>query len=98
MNRFFALRALALSLSLLGVTACKPTGETSSAFPRPETLYVGRRQWGEPSTFNPLEGQASWPLVGYDGSNLLYEPQPVFNPLEGKVGPLPAASYEIQEH
>jgi peptide/nickel transport system substrate-binding protein len=97
MNRFFALRALAVSLSLLGLTACKPQSESSSAFPRSETLYVGGRQWGEPSTFNPLEGQAAWPLVGYDGSNLLYEPLLVFNPLDGKMGPLLAESYEIND-
>lgn len=97
MNRLFALRALALSLSLFGVTACKPQSESTSAFPRSETLYVGGRQWGEPSTFNPLEGQAAWPLVGYDGSNLLYEPLLVFNPLDGKMGPLLAESYEIKD-
>jgi peptide/nickel transport system substrate-binding protein len=86
----------ALGLALLAAPAgCKRQGENTGGLPRNETLYVGGRQWGEPSTFNPLEGQAAWPLVGYDGSNLLYETLLVFNPLDGKLEPLLAESYQV---
>jgi peptide/nickel transport system substrate-binding protein len=82
---------------LLASTAGCRRDHQSDAFPRNETVYVGGRQWGPPSTFNPLEGQAAWPLVGYDGSNLLYETLLVFNPLDGSMQPLLAESYEIKD-
>jgi peptide/nickel transport system substrate-binding protein len=94
MIRLLARCALGLGL-LVAPVGCKRQTENSGGLPRNETLYLGGRQWGEPSTFNPLEGQAAWPLVGYDGSNLLYETLLVFNPQNGNLEPLLAESYEV---
>jgi peptide/nickel transport system substrate-binding protein len=96
MTRNATLRALWLATVVAATGACRPE-HSDGAFPRSETLYVGGRQWGPPSTFNPLEGQAAWPLVGYDGSNLLYETLLVFNPLDGSMQPLLAESYEVKD-
>jgi peptide/nickel transport system substrate-binding protein len=86
----------ALGLALLAAPAgCKRQGTNTGGLPRNETLYLGGRQWGDPSSFNPLEGQAAWPIVGYDGSNLLYETLLVFNPLDGNLQPLLAESYQV---
>jgi peptide/nickel transport system substrate-binding protein len=79
-----------------GASACRPE-HSDGEFPRNQTVYVGGRQWGPPSTFNPLEGQASWPLMGYDGSSLLYETLLAFNPLDGSMQPLLAESCEVKE-
>ena len=38
------------------VASDKDDAASASSFPRNQTLYVGGRQWGEPSTFNPLLG------------------------------------------
>jgi hypothetical protein len=62
-NRLSAALVLA-ALIVAPLTGCKknkPAGGEDKAksgaptsFPRNETLYLGGRQWGEPSTFNPL--------------------------------------------
>src|SRR6185436_12478398 len=96
MKRHATLRALWLATVVAATGACRPE-HADDEFPRNQTVYVGGRQWGPPSTFNPLEGQAAWPLVGYDGSNLLYETLLVFNPLDGSMQPLLAESYEIKD-
>src|SRR4051794_17207596 len=68
-----AARALAIAISLLGLAGCRASHakeeDKNSSFPRAETFYLGGRQWGEPSTFNPL-GTPGWPI---STMNLLYE-------------------------
>ena len=91
----FARVLLALALVFV-VGSCRPKGDNAGGLPRKETVYVGGRQWGQPSTFNPLEGQAAWPVVGFDGSNLMYETLLVFNQLNGKPEPLLAESYKVE--
>ena len=58
MIRLLARCALGLAL-IVALVGCKRKGEASSGLPRNETLYLGGRQWGEPSSFNPLEGQGA---------------------------------------
>src|SRR5260221_8833719 len=86
---FRKLPAVVLSLGLLG---CRPKRDTTSAFPRAETLYVGGPQWGEPSTFNPLSSSADWPLRN---ANLLYEGLLSYDPQTGKIMPMLAESFSI---
>jgi peptide/nickel transport system substrate-binding protein len=88
-------RAIASAIVFLAVAGCRPEHEMASAFPRAETLYVGGRQWGEPSTFNPLTSLA-WPIEGV-GQNLLYENLFTFNWLTGKMEPLLAESYTVSD-
>jgi peptide/nickel transport system substrate-binding protein len=86
-----------LALALVFVAgSCRRDANDTGGLPRKETVYVGGRQWGQPSTFNPLEGQAAWPVVGFDGSNLMYETLLVFNQLNGKLEPLLAESYKVE--
>src|SRR5688572_23301106 len=87
-------RSLACALFLFGLASCRRPendGASASTFPREQTLYVGGRQWGEPSTFNPLLGWMDWPSM--PGVNLLYESLFFYNSLSGKLEPLLAQSY-----
>ncbi len=84
-------RTAACALLLLGVVACKREQQSQSSLPRNETLYVGGRQWGEPSSFNPLKGWMDWPAM--PGVNLLYESLFFYDMLSGKLEPLLAESY-----
>lgn len=84
-----ALIAIALSGS---TTACKrPAGDDSGGLPRADTFYVAGRQWGEPTTFNPLLSNPAWPV---SGMNLMYETLLLYNPLTGKMEPLLAESWK----
>jgi peptide/nickel transport system substrate-binding protein len=67
---------------------------TTTAFARNETLYVGGRQWGEPSSFNPLAGWQDWPV---NDMNLIYETLLMYDPLAGKLVPLLAESYTVND-
>ena len=59
--------------------------------PRQESLYIGGIQWGEPTTFNPLNDSVSaWPCR--QPNKLIYESLFEFNPLNGKIDPLLAES------
>jgi peptide/nickel transport system substrate-binding protein len=80
-----------------------PAGSSSStsgssasptSFARNETLYVGGRQWGEPSSFNPLAGWQDWPV---NSMNLIYETLLMYSPTEGKLVPLLAESWEVKD-
>jgi len=83
-----ALVAVALSG---GLSACKrPSGDDGGGLPRAETLYVAGRQWGEPTTFNPLQSTVQWPV---NTINLMYETLLLYNPLTGKMEPLLAESF-----
>jgi peptide/nickel transport system substrate-binding protein len=88
-----ATRALAISLALLSLADCKPRTNESSGFPRHETFYLGGRQWGEPSTFNPL-GTPGWPI---STMNLLYETLLMYDSLSGQMRPLLAESYAVHD-
>ncbi len=70
------------------------SGATATGFARNETLYVGGRQWGEPSSFNPLAGWQDWPV---NSMNLIYETLLMYDPLAGKLVPLLAESYEVKD-
>jgi peptide/nickel transport system substrate-binding protein len=87
--------AVCLAIFGGGSTACRPDrSDASAGFPRAETLYVGGRQWGEPSSFNPLISNPDWPV---SGTNLLYEYLLFYNPQSGKMEPLLAESYEVRQ-
>jgi len=92
-----AARAFAISLSLLGLADCRASGSSrddpNAGFPRSETFYLGGRQWGEPSTFNPL-GTAGWPI---STMNLLYETLLMYNSITGQMQPLLAESYTVHD-
>jgi peptide/nickel transport system substrate-binding protein len=84
---------LAGSALSLSVSACKPSAD-EGGLPRNETLYVAGRQWGEPSSFNPLLSNPDWPVASI---NLLYETLLVYNPLTGQMEPLLAESFKRGE-
>ncbi|MFO7179201.1 MAG: ABC transporter substrate-binding protein [Pseudomonadota bacterium] len=92
-------RALAAMLLLLVLPQCRKPAEASSSsastFPRNETLFVAGRQWGEPSSFNPLLPSPDWPAK--DGVKLVYETLLFYNMLTGKLEPLLAESYTVRE-
>ncbi|HYQ44551.1 MAG TPA: ABC transporter substrate-binding protein [Polyangiaceae bacterium] len=89
--------ALGLGLLLLGLADCRPNraqeDDKGSVFPRTETFYLGGRQWGEPSTFNPI-GTPGWPI---STMNLLYETLLMYNSLDGRMQPLLAESYAVHD-
>jgi peptide/nickel transport system substrate-binding protein len=73
------------------VPACQGRSRDDAGLPRAETLYVAGRQWGEPTSFNPVISNPAWPVTH---CNLLYETLLVFNPLTGDIVPLLAESFE----
>lgn len=80
---------LAIGSAMLG---CHPRhSDESPGLPRAETLYVAGRQWGEPTSFNPVVSNPAWPVTQ---SNLMYESLAVFNPMTGEIVPLLAESLE----
>lgn len=88
-----ALGSALVSVAAAGLlTSCEKKNsngsQSTSGFPRSETLYLAGSQWGDPSTFNPLaeSWQAAWP-VG-DRFNLMYEPLISYNSLTGSVEPV----------
>jgi peptide/nickel transport system substrate-binding protein len=87
------MRALAFSIALFGLADCRPQKEDLGGFPRAETFYLGGRQWGEPSTFNPL-GTPGWPI---STMNLLYETLLMYNSITGQMQPLLAESYAVRD-
>jgi peptide/nickel transport system substrate-binding protein len=106
-RRPLASALIALTCVLSPLLACKKsdnkakqqgsgaTGTNSpTAFARHETLYVGGRQWGEPSSFNPLAGWQDWPV---NSMNLIYETLVMYNPVEGKLVPLLAEAWEVKD-
>lgn len=97
LERGRAARTLAIGLALLGLANCRSSrskgDDQNSGFPRSETFYLGGRQWGEPSTFNPL-GSAGWPI---STMNLLYETLLMYNSLTGQMQPLLAESYAVHD-
>jgi peptide/nickel transport system substrate-binding protein len=92
MTRFSLLRAIASALVVVGLAACRSGhDDSSSEFPRSQSLYIGGGQWGEPASFNPLVSSPDTPVNG----NLMYETLFVFNPEKGKLDGVLAESYVI---
>ncbi len=60
--------------------------EEISTFEREKTLYLVGFQWGDPSSFNPLNGWPAWPTR--PEFNLMYEQLTVYNSMSGKIEPL----------
>ena len=83
--------ALLTAMLASGLGGCKrPNGDDEAGLPRSETLYVAGRQWGEPTTFNPIQSSVQWPV---NTINLMYETLLLYNPLTGKMQPLLAESF-----
>ena len=81
---------------LMSLVGCRPNQDDSGGgLPRSETFYVGGRQWGEPSSFNPLLSSPSWPVI--NTINLIYETLLTYDQLSGKMGPLLAESYVVHD-
>jgi peptide/nickel transport system substrate-binding protein len=92
MARFSALRAIIFGLLIFGLAACRRgRDESSSQFPRSQTLYLGGAQWGEPASFNPLANSPDFPV----GMNLMYESLFMYNVQTSKLDGLLAESYEV---
>jgi len=97
--RYAAAALAVLALALGGCRKHKPAGQKDSSaaptsFARNETLYVGGRQWGEPSSFNPLAGWQDWPV---NSMNLIYETLLMYEPLKGQLTPLLAESWDVRD-
>jgi peptide/nickel transport system substrate-binding protein len=90
--RAMAARAFAVAAAF-GCSAGCASGADDSEFPRAQTLYLGGRQWGEPSSFNPLFSSPDFPV----SMNLVYETLLVFNAPAGRLEPLLAESYRVRE-
>ena len=89
----------ALACAALALAACRGHEDAAkSSFPREETLYLGGLQWGEPTSFNPLLTTPAWPVPNSDQTyNLLYEPLLVYDSEGGKMKPLLAESYKVNQ-
>ena len=56
--------------------------------PRSEALYFNGMQWGPPTNFNPLSGNAAWPVGNSnEQQNVIYEPLFLYNMLTGESEP-----------
>jgi peptide/nickel transport system substrate-binding protein len=65
--------------------------DLTSVFPREKTLYLVGVQWGDPTSFNPLNQTPSFPV--YFPGNLMYEQLAIHNTLTNKIDPLLARFY-----
>jgi peptide/nickel transport system substrate-binding protein len=66
-----------------------PSGGATEEYPRNETIYTTGKQWGPPSTWNPLDPNAAMGVVG-----LQYETLFLYDPLADKFEPWLAESAE----
>ncbi len=64
-----------------------PSGGAVESYPREETIYTTGKQWGPPSTWNPLDPNAAMGVVG-----LQYETLFLYDPLTDKFDPWLAES------
>ena len=62
--------------------APSPSAEAITVYPRAETLYTSGKQYGAPSTWNPLDPNAAMGVVG-----LQYETLFLYDPLADKFTP-----------
>lgn len=70
-----------------------PQGDPK-ATPRNETLYVNGLQWGAPTNFNLLSGNAAFPINYGNSRELVYETLFMVNQLTGELEPLLGTKYE----
>jgi peptide/nickel transport system substrate-binding protein len=88
-----AVLTIAASATACGTATTTPnaSGGASAApdqtYPRAETLYTTGKQWGAPSTWNPLDPNAAMGVVG-----LQYETLFLYDPLKDVYTPWLAAS------
>lgn len=95
MTRRSLFGGLQIALLVLGLAGCsRGSSEDEGAFPRSQSVIVGGRQWGEPSSFNPLLSSPDWPI---NGMNLIYETLFVYDPNSGKMEPLLGESYQVTD-
>ena len=82
---------LATSVALLSGCNDKKDDQSQgeSGFPRGKTLYLGGSQWGDPSSFNPLQDWPAWPVN--DKFDLMYEPLLAYNTQSGQFEPILAS-------
>lgn len=83
---------VALLMLCSSLFASESKGQPKIQLPREQTLYLVGYQWGEPYTFNPLNGWPAWPTR--PEFNLMYEPLLTYNTLSGKLEPLLGALYK----
>lgn len=69
--------------------SAEPTDAAVTEYPRAETLYTTGKQWGPPSTWNPLDPNAAMGVVG-----LQYETLFLYDPLSDTFEPWLAESGE----
>ena len=86
-----AARLIAGVTLLASVTACRSPGGDDASFPRNQTLYLGGKQWGEPSSFNPLLSSPQFPV----SMNFVYECLLLFDAPAGRLEPMLAESYQL---
>ena len=84
-----AILSIVASVSACGSSSATPSGGTTSneTYPRAETLYTTGKQWGAPSTWNPLDPNAAMGVVG-----LQYETLFMYDPLKDVYTPWLAES------
>jgi peptide/nickel transport system substrate-binding protein len=80
-------------LLLSALAACTRPGAEEGDFPRSQTFYLGGKQWGEPASFNPLLTSPDFPV----SMNLVYECLLLFDSPSGKLQPMLAQSWEVDQ-
>lgn len=70
------------------------TNNDNSDYARSETLYIGGFDWAPPTTFNPLDYDPNFPIDG--NCRILYEALLIYNQLSGKLEPMLADSFSVQ--
>ena len=90
---FLRLAAPGFLALVVALGACGPS-IGSSEFPRGETLYLGGKQWGEPSSFNPLLSSPAFPV---NDMNFVYECLLLFDAPKGVLAPMLAESYLVRQ-
>ena len=73
--------------SAAATPAPSPSEAANETYPREETIYTTGKQWGPPSTWNPLDPNAATGVVG-----LQYETLFLYDPLADKFEPWLAES------
>jgi peptide/nickel transport system substrate-binding protein len=73
--------------SAAATPAPSPSEAAVTSYPREETIYTTGKQWGPPSTWNPLDPNAAMGVVG-----LQYETLFLYDPLADKYDPWLAES------
>ena len=69
-----------------GATTAPSGSSAPGQLARNETLYVAGFQWGPPTTFNPFNGNPTWPASGQHEQ--IYETLFAYNQLSGGLDPL----------